>query len=200
MALLPPEPDRRRKVLLGTLLVGLLGYAAFEYLHKPGTDQVSLLEARLTQLHLYNQGARGVATDAVLSELEQEVVRYQEQLRLMETLIPRAVEVPDLLDAISAEAEKSEVQLLLLQPTGAAEEEFYVRRTYDLAVLGAYHEIGDFLSRIASLPRMVTPSGLSLVPRQEPGNRRDVRLEGRFSIETYVIPTHSPADEVALAR
>jgi len=123
---------------------------------------------------------------------------------VVEGLIPSNEELPDLLDAISAEASRAGVEISLIQPTGATEERYYTRRVYAMAVLGRYHDIGEFLTRVASLPRIVTPVDLTVGPQgpqPQQGRRGDEvaedgppALEARFSIETYVIPSAPSSD------
>jgi type IV pilus assembly protein PilO len=122
---------------------------------------------------------------------EARLARFREQLVTVETLIPSSEELPDLLDAISAEARATGVEISLIQPVGAEEEEYYTRRVYDMAALGSYHRITAFLTRVASLPRIVTPINLTLAPRsaREQDDEDEMRLEARFSVETYVVPT-----------
>ena len=108
-------------------------------------------------------------------------------------MIPSDEELPNLLDAISAEAQRTGVELTLIQPVGATEEQYYTRRVYDMAVTGGYHQIGEFLTRVASLPRIITPIDLTLRRRGEQGSQ----LEAGFRIETYVLP--QPGDSMMAA-
>jgi type IV pilus assembly protein PilO len=199
MALLPTDPARRQKVLLGLLVNMLLGYAVHEYLYHPGSLEVTSREERLDVLRLQNQTARALTQGAGVADVEQQLAMHREQLVVVEGLIPLSEEVPDLLDAISSEAQRSGAELTLLQPTGAVDEGYYTRRTYDLAVVGSYHDIGYFLSRIASLPRIITPTALQLTLRQAGESGPDERLEARFSIETYVLPPLGGGSEVVYA-
>lgn len=190
MALPPLDPQQRRNLMLGALMVGLVGYGSYEYLLKPRGEAVTQLEAELVQLEATNRTARALNA-GVAEDPEAQLARYREQLTTVETLIPSSEELPDLLDAISAEARATGVEISLIQPVGAEKEEYYTRRVYDMAVLGSYHRIGSFLTRVASLPRIVSPINLTLAPRAagEQDEEDETRLEARFSIETYVVPT-----------
>jgi Tfp pilus assembly protein PilO len=199
MAILPSNPQQRQKVILGVFLIGAAGYGVYEYLYTPRAAEVAVLEHRLEGLQLQNETARVLSEGAGVAETERQLAEYRDQLMAVEGLVPLSEEVPDLLDAISAEAQRTGIDLTLLQPTGANEESFYTRRTYALAVVGPYHEIGYFLGRIGSLPRIITPVGLSLSPRNEAAREGGPRLEARFSIETYVLP-HAQAPEGSHAQ
>lgn len=188
MGILPSDPQVRNKMLLGVLIVGGLGYAANEYLYQPRQAEVVLLEERLDNLDAQNATARALAQGEGVSQVEQRLAQFRDQLITVEGLIPLSEELPDLLDAISAEAQRSGVDLSLIQPVGAEQESYYTRRTYDIAVLGTYHDVGQFLTRIASLPRIITPIDLNLSAQGQATRDGQPRLEARFSIETYVLP------------
>jgi type IV pilus assembly protein PilO len=188
MALLPSDPELRKKVLLGVVLLGGLGYLGYDYVLKPRGEEVTTLQTRLEEIQAQNNAARALTRGASASEIERQLQLYRDQLVTVEGLIPLSEEVPDLLDAISAEAQRTGVDLSLIQPIDATAEQYYTRRSYDIAVLGSYHQIGEFLTRVASLPRIVTPLGLSLAPRNEEARDGQPRLEARVAIETYVIP------------
>jgi len=194
MALPPLDPQTRKNLLLGTVVLALGGYAYYSYVYSPRTAEVAALETRLEELQTRNSAARAL-TRGVGTDPEGVLAAYRRQLEAVEGLIPSGEELPDLLDAISVEAQRSGVEISLIQPTGATEESYYTRRVYDMAVLGRYHDIGEFLTRVASLPRIVTPKNLTLAPAPatgaQPSAAEAVRLEARFSIETYVIPTQS---------
>ncbi len=196
MALPPLDPDLRKKLLLGVALFGMVGYLGYDRVYKPRAAQVAELETRLAAVQTQNTTARGLIKGGGTGTVEQELSVHREQLRIVEGLIPSSEELPDLLDAISVEARRSGVEISLIQPVGATAEQYYTRRVYDMAVIGSYHQIGAFLTRVASLPRIVTPMNLVLAPkppaegdsRSGPDRGEAERLEGRFSIETYVIP------------
>jgi type IV pilus assembly protein PilO len=201
MALPPLDATQRRNLMLGTLVLLLGGYLFYSQVYTPRSKRVARAEAELTLLENQNAAARMLTRD-LGDDAQATLAGYRRQLEAVEGLIPSSEELPDLLDAISAEAQRTGVEISLIQPTEVAEESYYTRRVYDMAVIGRYHDIGDFLTRVASLPRIVTPIDLTLAPvgagpaargRTAPVQMADptqpVRLEARFSIETYVIPT-----------
>jgi type IV pilus assembly protein PilO len=189
-------PDSNKKtLLLALLLVALAAYGGYTYLYAPKREAVVMLEERLERLEAQNRTARRLTAAEGRDDVERRLATHRDQLVHVEGLIPSSEELPDLLDAISAEAQRTGVDLALIQPMGATAEQFYTRRTYDLAVLGTYHQIGAFLTEIASLRRIITPINLSLTVRSEDAGAAP-RLEAKFAIETYVLP---PADAEANA-
>jgi type IV pilus assembly protein PilO len=207
---LPPLDARTRKTLIyGGLL--LAAAAAFFYMqvYTPCVAANQALEDDLARVQASNSRARGLTAGATSPEEALEL--FRRQLAVVEGLIPSSEELPDLLDAISAEAQRTGVEISLIQPVSATEERYYTKRIYDMAVLGRYHDIGEFLTRVASLPRIVTPTDLRLAPQgATPGAAQPQRppaaaaaaegppkLEARFSVETYVIPSAPLSDAQA---
>lgn len=184
------DSDQKKKLFIAVVLVGGLLYLAHDNIYSPRAEEIAELEQRLETLEIQNAAARSLAESQGRSEVEQKLAQYRDQLRQVEGLIPSSEEVPDLLDAISAEAQRTGVELALIQPVGATAETFYTRRTYDLGVRGSYHELGAFLTEIASLPRIITPMGLSMTVA-ESGAEGVPELNARFTIETYVLPAET---------
>lgn len=206
MALPPLEPQQRKQLLYGAVVLALVAFGFYDRVYTPRKERIAELETRLESLNTVNARSRAI-TRGAQGEVDQQLALYRQQLEVAEGLIPSVEELPNLLDAISAEATRTGVELTLIQPVGATEEAYYTRRVYDLAVVGQYHQIGEFLSRVASLPRIVTPTNLVVAPRATPASAAPrpeaaadtgpVQLEARFSIETYVIPSTPIEDDAS---
>lgn len=189
------DPQQRNKLLLGVAVVGGLLYLGNSYVYSPRATAVAQMEERLDSLEAKNQLARALMETEGRSEVERKLALYREQLTRVEGLIPSSEELPDLLDAIAMEAQRTGVELALIQPVGATAEAFYTRRTYDLAVRGTFHEIAAFLTEIGSLPRIITPINLRMTVTAQPEEDVSPELEARFSIETYVLPSQGGASD-----
>ena len=189
------DPQQRNKLILGIAIVAGVLYLGNSYVYSPRAAEVAQLQERLDSLEMKNRLARSLMESEGRSEVERKLALYREQLTRVEGLIPSSEELPDLLDAISMEAQRSGVDLALIQPVGAVAEAYYTRRTYDLAVRGTYHEIGAFLADIGSLPRIITPINLRMTVAQQPEDDSPPELEARFSIETYVLPSQGGASD-----
>ena len=88
---------------------------------------------------------------------------YREQLAEIERSfgtmlrqLPGKTEVPSLLVDISQTGLAAGLEEKLFQPTGEIQKDFYAELPIKIQLTGSYHELGNFVSGIASLPRIVT--------------------------------------------
>ena len=183
MGLGPSDPQQQRKLLIGIIPILLLG-AYWYFFHGAKAEEVTNMRTRLETLEQNNNTARAIAQQGSGEDLARRLELYQEHMERLEQLIPSGEEVPDLLNMIASRAEATDVQLALMRPEEDAATEFYRRVTYEMGVIGTYHDVGQFLSEVGSLPRIVTPIDVTLRRREETRNQ----LEASFRIETYVLP------------
>lgn len=92
---------------------------------------------------------------AQLAEIERDFGAMLRQL-------PGKTEVPSLLVDISQTGLGAGLEELLFQPTGEIQKDFYAELPIRLRYTGSYHELGNFVSGIAALPRIVTLHDLTI--------------------------------------
>ena len=194
MSLLPGDPVRRGAVLLAFLALSGL-YFTRTYVYLPATEQAESTRRRLERLERENLGARaGEAMGEV--ELERRLALYQEHIGQLEELIPANEEVPELLEAISAEERKAGVEMTMMRPEPVEDLGFYHRLSYELAVRGDYHAVGSFIAAIASLERVVAPADLAIIPDGRFGSEGAAdrgTVSASFRIRTYVTRAVQPS-------
>lgn len=88
---------------------------------------------------------------------------YKEQLAQIEQSfgtmlrqLPGETEIPSLIVDISQTGLAAGLQERLFQPQGEAPKDFYAEKPIKIRLSGGYHEIANFVSGIAALPRIVT--------------------------------------------
>ncbi len=189
MALIPDDPKQRNALVLGILAIALF-YLFWSFWYSPRRTDVQEMEARLEQLDSENRRAQILATRGG-TELEERLALYERHVAQLEALIPQREEVSALLNDVSRVVRETGVENSLLRPETSEQGAYYTREVYALEVYGEYHDIGRFLSSIASLPRIITPVNLDLAPFQ--GNASGLDMEApvtaRLQIQTYVLPS-----------
>lgn len=182
---LPSDPAQQKRLLIGAApLLLLFGY--WYFLHGDYTAEAEALQTRYEQLETLNANARMRSTQS--RQLEERLAQFERHIDRLEDLVPRGEEVSQLLNQISERATEVGVEVARFNPGDTDIGTHYNRRTFQMTVLGSYHDIARFLSEIGSLPRIITPRELTLAPNNLRESRTGVLLEASFMIETYVLP------------
>lgn len=189
---LPKDPEQQKRLLIG-LVPLLLAFGYYQFMHGSKVEEVEALRARHEQLEAQNAAMRPQALTGG-AELQQKLALYEQHMKRLEELIPQSEEVPQLLNAMSERAQDAQVDLSLMRPQAENAGQFYTEQSYEIAVIGGYHEIGRYLAMIATLPRIITPVELRVEPRPADTMRDGTpRLQAGFRIMTYVVPPTAPA-------
>ncbi len=153
----------------------------------PRVTQIEDQRRALETLEVQNRRSRVLA--ARKDDLRLRMEDQERWLRYFEQLVPQSEEVPELLDAISNEARLSNVELSRIRPQAAEAGDYYTKQTWELSVLGDYHDVGRYLARIASLPRIIKPTAVQMKPAQASRATRNMEspLDVSLKIETFVL-------------
>jgi type IV pilus assembly protein PilO len=95
---------------------------------------------------------------AQLAEIERDFGAMLRQL-------PGETEVPSLLVDISQTGLGAGLEEQLFDEIGEVQKDFYAELQIKLRYAGSYHELGNFVSGIAALPRIVTLHDITIRPR-----------------------------------
>ncbi len=188
MALLPADPKgRRNSLLLMGLVVVASWYVVKDRVLTPRAEEIAVAEQQLEQLQAQNRRAKVLA--ARKDDLLARMAVLERQLKIFEEFIPQSEEVPELLDAISRQAQLTGVELRRIRPQAVEAGEFYTKQTWELSVLGDYHDVGRYLARIASLPRIIKPTNVRMAPAPASRATRNMEapLDVSLNIETFVL-------------
>lgn len=119
---------------------------------------------------------------ASLDEYKAQVATIRKRFRQQLDQLPTQTEIPSLLKDISQMRLASGLQEKLFKPRPPIDKGFYVVLPNAMTVTGQYHELGEFVSRVASLPRIVTIGNIDIKPVKS-----DVKGELRMSmtVKTY---------------
>ena len=122
---------------------------------------------------------------------------YEAQLAEMRTLLetmfrqlPSKTEMDKLLVDISQAALAAGIDVQLFQPNAEVKHDFYAERPIAVRMLGDYHQFGEFVSGVASLPRVVILTMHDISLRRATGKDvgatdNDGRLILEGTVKTY---------------
>jgi type IV pilus assembly protein PilO len=184
----PDDPIQRNWALGGLAFLALI-IPYNMYLLGPRQEANAELQTRVESLETVNRRAAVLAAQGG-GDLEERLALYEAHVAQLEELIPGREEVPALLDDIGTRARLMNVDLRELQPQPREPGEHYDRTAYHMAVVGEYHAVARFLTEVASLSRIVTPTQVEVALFGQPQQYRDLEspVQAVFRIETYVLP------------
>ena len=141
-------------------------------LERAEEDEAAL---RVTFQNKQRKAANYDAYKNQLAEIEQSFGTMLRQL-------PGETEIPSLIVDISQTGLAAGLQEKLFQPQSEAPKDFYAEKPIQIRLSGGYHEIANFVSGIAALPRIVTLHDINITP--ENGDSFD-ELSLQVTAKTY---------------
>jgi type IV pilus assembly protein PilO len=184
---------KREQALLGVSLTALvLAFAYWYFIYKPKSAELAATSAHVDSLDRANQRARASIAQGSVQKLTQQAREYEIDLKVMRQLVPRSNEVPGLLEDISTAARRVGLDLSAVEPMPVLPGEHFDTYRYKLAVVGGYHAIGQFLSNVGSLDRIIAPVTLQaqvhpiLDKTKARVKKGESLIDTQFLVQTYV--------------
>ena len=169
-------------VILLMIAIGGLGYAVkIKDQVKQLADSEAIEQTEKTRFKIKQKKA--LQLPAYKAQLEEMKIILNSMLRQL----PSKNEMSDLIVDVSQTALASGISNELFKPEAETLKEFYAEKPISLRMVGKYHEFGEFVSGVASLPRVVilTMHDISLKPLE--GTRGGVLLlEGTAKTYRYL--------------
>jgi len=165
-----------KAIVLGVLLLLLVG-AGYYLDWSPALDELKVAEAEEMKL-------RDTYTDKKRQAIHLEAYRKrladtEKALAAMLRQLPNRAEMDALLTDINQTGISQGLEFDLFKPGTEVKADFYATLPVTIKVNGGYHELGNFVSNVAKLPRIVTVHDISLTPR------KDTQLTMDAVIRTY---------------
>ena len=135
-------------------------------------------ELRVTFENKQRKAANYDAYKAQLAQIEQSFGTMLRQL-------PGETEIPSLIVDISQTGLASGLQEQLFQPQTEIPRDFYAEKPIKIVLSGGYHEMANFVSGIAALPRIVTLHDINITP-EKPGSFDSLNLEVTAKTYRYI--------------
>lgn len=91
--------------------------------------------------------------------------------------LPGETEVDNLLEDISQTGLAAGLDERLFAPMPEIGQDFYAEYPINLRYIGSYHELADFVSGVAALPRIVTLHDIRIAPVNVAGDEEELQLD-----------------------
>ncbi len=190
MAIGPTNQRDQILTAVAILAFGLVG-AYWYFVYDPKTADVDKLSSHVDSLDGANQQAKSQLAKGSVAAIRAEAAAYRENLDLMRTLVPAGNEVPALLEQVSTAARRAKLDIAGVEPEPLIEGEMFDTYRYKVKLNGSYHQVGEVLSNIGSMNRIVAPLNLALNlnANARGSNTNKQMLSAVFEIQTYVVRT-----------
>lgn len=173
-----PLPFRLAAVALTFLAV--LGFGIWFMIVKDLHPRLEAAEADEEEYRLVfeNKQRKAANYDAYKAQLDQIEQSFGTMLRQL----PGETEIPSLIVDISQTGLAAGLQEKLFQPQAEIPKDFYAEKPIKIQLSGGFHEIANFVSGVAALPRIVTLHNITITP--EDSDSFD-RLSMEVTAQTY---------------
>ncbi len=157
-----PAPVKAFIILL--LCVGLgVGW----YYMNTEEQLLNLETVEKKELALKTEFERKQAKAVNLEKYKKQLEEMKQSFGAMLRQLPNKTEVADLLVDVSQTGLASGLEFELFDPQEEVPREFYAELPIQIRVFGNYHELGEFISGLAALPRIVTIHDVTMEPRKD---------------------------------
>lgn len=187
---------KREQSLAGIGVAAIVLLVAYWYfLYNPKQAELAVVQAHVDSLDKRNQQAKADIAQGSIQKLRAQATEYEQSLKVMRQLVPRSNEVPALLEDISTAARRVGLDLATVEPMPVLPGEQFDTYRYKLAVIGGYHPVGQFLSNVGSLNRIIAPvtMAIKLHPIADKTKARvkkgESLVDTEFQVQTYVART-----------
>jgi type IV pilus assembly protein PilO len=187
----------RREQQLAGIVVGalLLAVAYWYFLYLPRGKELDAIAVHVDSLDKSNQRAQASINQGAVQRLTRQAKEYEVDLKVLRQLVPRSNEVPALLEDMSTAARRVGLDLSAVEPAPVVNGDQFDTYRYKLAVVGGYHAIGEFLSNVGSLNRIVAPVTMQMTPHalgdktKAKPKKGESLIDTQFLVQTYVART-----------
>ena len=158
-----PLPFRIAVIIIVFALVSGLGVYWFIVKDKAPLLERAQGEEQELRLTFENKQRKAANYDAYKAQLSQIEQSFGTMLRQL----PGETEIPSLIVDISQTGLAAGLQEKLFVPQAEVPRDFYAEKPIKIRLTGSYHEIGNFVSGIAALPRIVTLHDINIAPESK---------------------------------
>jgi len=158
-----PLPVRAATVALSFVVLSAALFYFFVWTdQKPRLDQATEQEQELrTTFKVKHSKAVNLAV------YQQQLADIERSFGALLRQLPGRTEVPNLLVDISQVGVGAGLEEKLFQPSPEIKKDFYAELPIKIKLTGSYHQMGEFVSGIAALPRIVTLDGMAIKPENK---------------------------------
>lgn len=163
--------SRTQMIIFGVMCVMALA-GAWQVSIGPNAAELETRRAKLAQLE--GEIVRVTAITDKLPELQKEVKNLAVALRQTTASIPEEKDPQDVLRNLHDVAAESALDIASFKPNAIVEKAQFSEWPIQLTFEGAYHDLGRFFDRLASMARLISVTDLNIKTKIKPNGRGTV--------------------------
>ena len=168
------------KFVLAVFMVIIVLVLGYVFYISDKIDQLGVENERETSLKQEYQVKYHIAANLEL--FKKQMVETEALFATQLKSLPESHETPGLLDDITFVGTTSGLNFVNINWQPEINKEVYIELPIDMEVIGTYHDFGNFVSKIAGLPRIVTVGDFTI--ENSKGNNVD-QLTMKLQAQTY---------------
>lgn len=159
-----------RGILIAIIFVAVSIGGSYYFVYRTKAALLKQVEAKEVEhkLTFVAKQRRAANLDAYKAQLKEMEVSFGAMLRQL----PSRTEVPSLLVDISQTGLAAGLEERLFQPSSEIKKDFYAELPIKIRLQGSYHDLAQFVSGIAALPRIVTLHDVLIQPEKNTGGNK----------------------------
>ena len=143
--------------VIGVLLAGFITYS----MTMPRIEETKIVTEKLQGKQQELNKIRN--NENKLPTLQANVEKLEQELDSLEKFFPDEVDLPKLISRITKVARSENIYATTFSPQAPKVQEYYIENSYNITVLGSYHNLGKFFARIANFDLIVNVNNMKLV-------------------------------------
>ncbi len=175
-----------RAAVIGIAFVLVVGLGVYQFIIN---DKAQLLErAERQEQDLRTAFESKQRKAANYDDYREQLGQIEQSFGTMLRQLPGETEIPSLIVDISQTGLAAGLQERLFQPQSEVPRDFYAEKPIRITLNGSYHEIANFVSGIAALPRIVTLHDINISKVNE-GSFDDLTVDVTAKTYRYIEET-----------
>ena len=151
-----------RAAVIVVVFILVTGLGIYWFIVKDKAPQLERERGEEVELRLTFENKQQKAAN--YQDYRDQLDQIQQSFGTMLRQLPGETEIPSLIVDISQTGLAAGLQEKLFVPQPEMPRDFYAEKPINIRLTGSYHEIGNFVSGIAALPRIVTLHDINITP------------------------------------
>jgi type IV pilus assembly protein PilO len=151
-----------RAVVIGMVFAVVVGFGIYWTIIEDRSPQLKRAQDEEQTLRVAFESKQKKAAN--YDEYKKQLDQMEQSFGTMLRQLPGETEIPSLIVDISQTGLAAGLQEKLFQPQPEMPKDFYAEKPILIHLSGSYHEIANFVSGVAALPRIVTLHNINVRP------------------------------------